>query len=184
MEQQNTINQEQYIDLLEKIKHQTEEINFLKQNLAFVEQEQRNLIYLEGFVFASDETREAVHTLHKMARNAKKSIVLYDSCISPFTLHLFEGKNKDVPLTIITSSESSISQKDIDTFTKEHGKLDIKVGNKKEKESFLHFDDEFFYCLSDHLDCVGSNEYFIFSRLHDDWCFEGMKKNYCGIEKA
>ena len=122
MEQQNALSQEQQIvELLGIIQQQKEIINSLRQDLKDLCAGVRKFLFCEEFSFGTKSTQETKKTFNALMKNAKKSIELFDSYVDPYALSLLEGKSKDVPLRIYTSSLSKITQKDIDNYIEKNG---------------------------------------------------------------
>lgn len=155
-------------------------MNLINHRLDSLEQKQRKMVFLEGFAFSEGDVSNALRTFRLLANCANKSIILFDSKIDSSALEFFEEKNKDVSLTIITSSASALSQSEIDKYIKNHGKLEVLVNEKCEGEHYLIYDDEFFYFASGHLCDIGKN-FFMMSQIHDDWYKKSIKKNVHGI---
>ena len=168
MEQQNALSQEQQIvELLGIIQQQKEIINSLRQDLKDLCAGVRKFLFCEEFSFGTKSTQETTKTFNALMKNAKKSIELFDSYVDPYALSLLEGKSKDVPLRIYTSSLSKITQKDIDNYIEKNGKLEV-IFNDGPMDESLVFDDEYFYCLSGHLLFAGQKP-FRMTQIHTNW---------------
>ncbi|MBR2282654.1 MAG: virulence RhuM family protein [Spirochaetales bacterium] len=122
------VTQENYLDLVKvvnRIDSRQENLASRLEKLEEKNSESGHRLFFKGQLY------DAVSCIGRIISEAKESIVLIDNYVDGQTLDLMTKKGKSVTVTFITSNTGSrITPKELDSFHRQYGKLDILFSNE------------------------------------------------------
>lgn len=116
-------------------------------------------IFYDGQIF------DAHNFISDLVRSAKNSIILIDNYIDDTVLLLF-SKNKNIKVTIFTSTISKQLQNDINKYNSQYNEIVLKTF-KNSHDRFLIIDEKEIYHIGASLKDLGK-KWFAFSKFEDD----------------
>lgn len=103
----------------------------------------------------NDEWFDAYEAIIKLIESAKESIVLVDPYADDKSFLYLSHKNEGVSITIYKSNRSKLKQAEIEAFSKQYGKLEIKEFNESHNR-YLILDSSEVYDLGTSLNSIGN----------------------------
>ena len=100
------------------------------------------------------EMLDTLIVITRIIETAKESIIVIDPYVDVRTLNAFKYKNKDIPLRIITSYKTSLSNIDLEIFTEKSGDLFIER-DESYHDRYLIIDNEVFYHIGGSVNYLG-----------------------------
>ena len=140
------ITPENYLNLIRRV-------DLLESTLSEIVKEQKHLM-IENIIIFENEPLTAIIAINRIIESARKSILLIDPYVDIRTLNVFKFKNKEVPLEIVTSTKSILSQIDIKAYIDECGELIIKRDDRYH-DRYLIIDNEVFYHVGGSINYLG-----------------------------
>ncbi len=110
--------------------------------------------FVEDVLLLDNQMFDAIVLVSRMIETAHSSIVLIDPYVDAISLSFFKNKDKDLSLTVVTSSRANIGRREIASFSERYGDLLVKIDDKCH-DRYLIIDNELFYHLGCSINYIG-----------------------------
>lgn len=110
--------------------------------------------FVEDVLLLDNQMFDAIVLISRMIETAHSSIVLIDPYVDAISLSFFKNKDKDLSLTVVTSSRANIGRREIASFSERYGDLLVKIDDKCH-DRYLIIDNELFYHLGCSINYIG-----------------------------
>lgn len=167
-EERTMITKDNYLSLLAKVEA-------LDNRMSKIEMKEKHLFVEDQLIF-DGQPFDAVMLMSRIIETAKESIVMVDPYADVRTLNLFKNKKKDVPLTIITSFRTSLSDIDMEIFKEQYGEVNKRTDSLIH-DRYLIVDNECFYHLGGSVNYLGKRLSQI-THILDEEINETLKKRF------
>ena len=145
-EERTLVTNENYINLINKV-------DKLETRIEKIEQNEKHLLIEDKIIF-EDSIFDAITLLSSIIETSKTEIVIIDPYVDIRSLSIFKNKNKDVPILIITSSKSKITNVEIEEFNNHYRSLSVSI-DERYHDRYLIIDGEVFYHLGSSINYLG-----------------------------
>ena len=110
--------------------------------------------FVEDVLLLDNQMFDAIVLISRMIGTAHSSIILIDPYVDAISLSFFKNKEKELSLTVVTSSRANIGRREIASFIDRYGNLEIKIDDKCH-DRYLIIDNELFYHLGCSINYIG-----------------------------
>ena len=118
-EERSLVTNENYVRLINKVES-------LDERVSNIEKEYKPKDFKNTQLFFDGEFYDAYTLIQSLFESANKEIIIIDNYVERTILDRLVVKNSNVQVTIYTSINSRLLTKDIDTFNKQYGGLDVR----------------------------------------------------------
>ena len=147
-------------------------IKLLENSFRHIEEKRKDsMIFFDGQFF------DAYSKICDIFKEAKESLIIIDSYSDRETLKVI--KELAIPVTIITSSKSSLSEQDIEKYNKQYNNLKVIIDNTFHDRYFL-LDNEIVYCCGTSLNYLGHKTFSVI-KVSDKNIIESLKEKITDI---
>ena len=140
----------------------------LMSNRIYEIENRLNEIDEKHILFYKDRSIDAYAFLLSKVDSARKNIIYIDPYADSFTLRVLSNKERNIPAIVVGSSNSKISEEQLEIFKRENGELSF-IKNNNNHDRYLIIDEKVCFEIGSSLNSLGYYDIHVTKNLDIDF---------------